>query len=51
VISLLIGTGYFLLTMLADEFKNPAQVTAMLWAPNAACILLGLILFRRARFK
>jgi lipopolysaccharide export system permease protein len=51
VISLLIGTGYFLLTMLADEFKNPAQVTAMLWAPNAACILLGFILFRRARFK
>lgn len=51
VISLLIGTGYFLVTMLADQFKNPAQVTAMLWAPNAACILLGLIFFRRARFK
>lgn len=51
VISLLIGTAYFVVTMLADQFKTDAGVTAMLWAPNAACVLLGLILFRRARFK
>lgn len=51
VISLLIGTGYFLVTMLAEQFKSHAGATAMLWAPNAACVLLGLVLFRKARFK
>lgn len=51
VISLLIGTGYFLLTMIADQFESDFGTTAMLWAPNIACVLLGLILFRRARYK
>ena len=51
IYSLLIGTGYFLLTMLADQFKSDTGSTMMLWAPNAVCILLGLFLFRRARFK
>ena len=51
IVSLLIGTGYFLVTMLAEQFKSDAGATAMLWAPNAACVLLGLFLFRRARFK
>jgi lipopolysaccharide export system permease protein len=51
VLSLLIGTGYFLVTMLAEQFKTDAGAAAVLWAPNAACVLLGLFLFRRARFK
>lgn len=51
VLSLLIGTGYFIVTMLAEQFKTEAGVTAMLWAPNAACVLLGFFLFRRARFR
>jgi lipopolysaccharide export system permease protein len=51
VLSLLIGTGYFVVTMLSDQFKTDAGATAMLWAPNIACVLLGLVLFRRARFK
>lgn len=51
IISLAIGTGYFLVTMLAQQFKTDAVVTAMLWLPNVACVLLGLVLFRRARFK
>lgn len=51
VISLLIGASYFLITMMAEQFDNHAEATAMLWAPNAACVLLGLFLFRRARFK
>ena len=51
VISLLIGTGYFLFVMLADNFTSNGAATAMLWAPNAICVLLGLFLFRRARFK
>ncbi len=51
IISLLIGTGYFLVSMLAAQFKSDTGAAAMLWAPNAACVLLGLVLFRRARFK
>lgn len=51
IVSLLVGTGYFLVTMQADQFKTDAGATAALWAPNIACVLLGLFLFRRARFK
>jgi lipopolysaccharide export LptBFGC system permease protein LptF len=51
IYSLLIGTGYFLITMMADQFKSNSAVTMVLWSPNIACVLLGLFLFRRARFK
>jgi lipopolysaccharide export system permease protein len=51
IVSLLIGAGYFLVTMLADNFKTTSATTMVLWAPNVACVLLGLILFRRARYK
>ena len=51
VLSLLIGTGYFLVTMLAEQFKSDFWASAVLWSPNAACVLLGIFLFRRARFK
>ncbi|MES2923633.1 MAG: LptF/LptG family permease [Verrucomicrobiota bacterium] len=51
VYSLLIGTGYFLITMLAEEFKPQSLATLVLWAPNALCVLLGVFLFWRARFK
>jgi lipopolysaccharide export system permease protein len=51
ILSLLIGTGYFLVTMFAEQFKTDAGAAAVLWAPNVICVLLGLVLFRRARFK
>lgn len=51
VMSLLIGMGYFLMMMLADNFKTNEAATMMLWAPNVVCVLLGLFLFRKARFK
>lgn len=51
VISLIIGAGYFLVMMLAEQFESKAWADAMLWLPNAACVLLGLLFFRRARFK
>jgi lipopolysaccharide export system permease protein len=51
IISLLIGSGYFLVTMLADQFKTNAGMAMTLWAPNVLCVVLGLFLFRRARFK
>lgn len=49
--SLLIGTGYFLITILAEQFKTESAAMIALWSPNVACVLLGLVLFRRARFK
>ena len=51
ILSLLTGTGYFLLTILSERFETDAGAAAMLWAPNVACILFGLVLFRKARFK
>lgn len=51
IYSLLISTGYFLMIMLSDQFKSDAGATMALWAPNIACVLLGMILFRRARFQ
>ncbi|MCP5546733.1 MAG: LptF/LptG family permease [Akkermansiaceae bacterium] len=51
ILSLVIGTGYFLFTIIAEQFETDSAATAILWAPNIACILIGLFLFRRARFK
>jgi lipopolysaccharide export system permease protein len=51
VLSLLIGTGYFLVTVLAEQFESNTAAAAVLWSPNVACVLLGLIFFRRARFR
>lgn len=51
ILSLLIGTGYFLVTVLAQQFPSEAMATAVLWSPNVACVLLGVWLFRRARFR
>lgn len=51
VLSILVAAGYFLSSLLADQFHTDAQVTAALWAPNVICILLGIWLFRRSRFK
>jgi lipopolysaccharide export LptBFGC system permease protein LptF len=51
VASLVIGTVYFLLSMLAGDSGSESGATAFLWGPNVACVLLGLILFWRARFR
>ena len=51
IYSLLIGAGYFVITMMAEQFKSNTLATLVLWLPNAACVVLGLFLFRRARFK
>lgn len=51
LISLLLGVGYFLFTLLVDQFKTETATVIILWLPNAICILLGLYLFRRARFR
>lgn len=51
MLSLLIGAGYFVMTLLAEQFKTNSGVALMLWLPNIGCVLLGILLFRRARFK
>lgn len=51
MISVLIGTGYFLITMMADQVKSAPVAIAVLWAPNVLCVLCGLVLFRRVRFS
>lgn len=51
VLSLGIGMLYFLFTMVAEGFESDTAATLALWAPNVFCGLLGLYLFRRARFR
>ncbi|QTN33477.1 LptF/LptG family permease [Akkermansiaceae bacterium] len=51
ILSIIIGMCYFLITVLAEDFKTDAAATAVLWAPNLLCGLLGFHLFRRARFR
>ncbi len=50
-LSLLIAAAYFMFSMFSRQFENDMVTTAVLWAPNIGCILLGVILFRRTRFK
>jgi lipopolysaccharide export LptBFGC system permease protein LptF len=51
VLSLAIGTGYFLVTVLSDHFETGLAASAVLWAPNIACVCIGIALFQRARFR
>jgi lipopolysaccharide export system permease protein len=51
LLSLLIGVSYFMFTVLVEQFDTRAGAIAVLWAPNVLCVLLGLYLFRRARFR
>jgi len=48
--SLLIAFSYFLFLTIADEAKDlgPHVSTFLLWLPNLICLLIGLMLFRRA---
>lgn len=50
ILSLIIGTAYFLFTVMSDKFDTDAGANFALWAPNAFCVLLGLWLFKRAKF-
>ncbi len=51
LLSLLLGTGYFLFTIIANESKTSAAAMVALWAPNVICIAIGLWLFKRAQYK
>lgn len=48
ILSLAIGAGYFVGgSMIRDSGLEPW----MAWIPNIVCVMLGIILFRRARFR
>ena len=49
VLSLLIGAAYFIFGMIGGNSHNGVLIAA--WAPNVVCVVLGLILLRRARFR
>jgi lipopolysaccharide export LptBFGC system permease protein LptF len=49
--SLLIGAGYFLVSMVAGQAGSESAVLGLLWLPNLVCVVLGIWLFRRARFR
>ena len=51
LMSLLLGTGYFLFIMLANDSKTTDGALVALWAPNVICVAVGLFLFRRAQYK
>jgi lipopolysaccharide export system permease protein len=48
--ALLLGTGYFIFSLVAKKSNDPALATLILWIPNALCVIIGAMLFRRARF-
>jgi len=41
--------AYFIFGMLGG--KSSSGVLIATWAPNVVCVLLGLVLLRRARFR
>ena len=51
VLSLLIAAMYFVITTLAEHFDTVTAANLVMWSPNVICVLVGLHLFRRARFK
>ncbi|MEI7908874.1 MAG: LptF/LptG family permease [Verrucomicrobiota bacterium] len=51
LMSLFLGTGYFLFIMVANDSKTTSGALLALWAPNVICVVVGLFLFRRAQYK
>ncbi len=53
VLSLALGLGYFLFHIFAGQTKSDGSIgsTILFWLPNIIALIIGLWLFRRARFK
>jgi lipopolysaccharide export LptBFGC system permease protein LptF len=49
ILSLLIGAAYFVCGMMGGATETGVLIAT--WAPNVVCVVLGLILLRRARFR
>jgi lipopolysaccharide export system permease protein len=52
-LSLVIGGGYFLFSLLSNQWHGASETATnmLLWAPNVLCVALGLWLMRRARSR
>ncbi len=52
-LSILVGLGYFLFFMIADEYDAKPGHTALIlyWLPNVLCLVLGVTMFFKARRK
>jgi lipopolysaccharide export system permease protein len=49
ILSLLIGAAYFVCGMMGGATETGVLIAT--WAPNVICVLLGMFLLRRARFR
>ena len=49
--ALLLGAGYFIFSLLAQKSSSPTLATTLLWLPNVLCVLIGVALFYRVRFR
>jgi lipopolysaccharide export system permease protein len=49
ILSLLIGAAYFVSGMMGGSTERGVLIA--IWAPNVVCVILGLYLLRRARFR
>lgn len=49
ILSLLIGAAYFVCGMMGGSTEQGVLIAT--WAPNVVCVLLGIYLLRRARFR
>ena len=49
ILSLLIGVAYFVCGMIGGTTETSVMIAT--WAPNVVCVILGLFLLRRARFR
>lgn len=49
MLALLIGAAYFVCGMIGGGTERGVMIAA--WAPNVICVMLGLFLLRRARFR
>jgi lipopolysaccharide export LptBFGC system permease protein LptF len=49
--SMMLGAGYFVFSLLGQKAQNTTHAEILLWAPNVLCLIAGLFLFHRVRFR
>jgi len=51
ILSIIVASLYFVICALAEHFDTALGANLVMWSPNLICVILGLYLFRCARFK
>jgi lipopolysaccharide export LptBFGC system permease protein LptF len=49
--ALLLGACYFIFSLLAQKASTPSLSMILLWLPNGLCLMIGMYLFHRVRFR